>query len=580
MASETKNKRVNILLVDDQESRLMTYETILQDLGQNLVHAHSGFEALQCLMKEEFAVVLLDVSMPGMDGFETAALIHEHPRFERTPIIFVTGVHVTEFECLKGYKLGAIDYVNVPIVPEILRGKISVLVELYLKRCELQLLNVSLAEANARLALKNTTLEAEKTRELERLNLTLRQANAELEQANQALQSEIVVRARAEMALKEADRNKDEFLAILAHELRNPLAPINNAVEIMRRRPIEDPQLTWARDIVERQLGHLARLVDDLLDVSRITRGAITLAREPVLVATVVTRAIETVQPLIARQSHELLIDVPDPALEVEGDLTRLTQALSNLLNNAAKYTEAGGQISVGVTRDGEELVEIHVKDSGLGISPELLPRLFNLFTQADSTTHRAQGGLGIGLALVRKLVEMHGGTVAAYSQGMNRGSEFVMRLPLLTRRLQRRPAVGIAAERELRPLPRRILVADDNADSLESLAALLRCDGHEVYTACDGEQAFEQAARHRPQIALLDIGMPKLDGVQVGRKIRAETWGRGMTLIALTGWGQDSDRKRTHAAGFDAHLVKPLDVSDLSVYLQLPAETVAATAT
>jgi len=183
-------------------------------------------------------------------------------------------------------------------------------------------------------------------------------------------------------------------------------------------------------------------------------------------------------------------------------------------------------------------------------------------------------------LALVRKLVEMHGGTVAAYSQGMNRGSEFVMRLPLLTRRLQRRPAVGIAAERELRPLPRRILVADDNADSLESLAALLRCDGHEVYTACDGEQAFEQAARHRPQIALLDIGMPKLDGVQVGRKIRAETWGRGMTLIALTGWGQDSDRKRTHAAGFDAHLVKPLDVSDLSVYLQLPAETVAATAT
>jgi signal transduction histidine kinase len=575
MASDTKSDKVNVLLVDDQESRLLTYDTILQELGQNLVHAHSGFEALQCLMKEEFAVVLLDVSMPGMDGFETASLIHEHPRFERTPIIFVTGVHVTEFECLRGYKLGAIDYVNVPVVPEILRSKISVLVELHLKRRELQLLNASLADANALLALKNTTLEAEKTRELEHLNLTLRQANAELEQANQALQSEVAVRGRAEAALKEADRNKDEFLAILAHELRNPLAPINNAVEIMRRRPIEDPQLTWARDIVERQLGHLARLVDDLLDVSRITRGAITLAREPVLVATVVTRAIETVQPLIVRQRHKLVIDVPDPALEVEGDLTRLTQALSNLLNNAAKYTEAGGQINVGVTRSGEDLVEIRVKDSGLGISPELLPRLFNLFTQADSTTHRAQGGLGIGLALVRKLVEMHGGTVAAYSQGANRGSEFLMRLPLLTWRAQHRSTVA-TAERE-RPVPRRILVADDNADSLESLAVLLRCDGHEVYTACDGEQAVAQAAMYRPEIALLDIGMPKLDGVQVGRKIRAEAWGRAMTLIALTGWGQDTDRKRTAAAGFDAHLVKPLDISELSVYLQPPADTLAA---
>src|ERR1700726_911049 len=234
MASNTLDEKVNILLVDDQDSRLLTYDTILRELDQNLVHAHSGFEALQCLMDQEFAVVLLDVSMPGMDGFETAALIHEHPRFERTPIIFVTGVHVTELECLKGYKLGAIDYVNVPLVPEILRGKVSVLVELHLKRRELQTLNASLAEANALLALKNTTLEAEKTRELEHLNLTLRQANAELEQANQALQGEIIVRGRAEAALKEADRNKDEFLAILAHELRNPLAPINNAVEIMR----------------------------------------------------------------------------------------------------------------------------------------------------------------------------------------------------------------------------------------------------------------------------------------------------------------------------------------------------------
>jgi signal transduction histidine kinase len=571
MASNTTHEKVNILLVDDQESRLLTYDTILKELDQNLVHAHSGFEALQCIMSQEFAVVVLDVSMPGMDGFETAALIHEHPRFERTPIIFVTGVHVTELECLQGYKLGAIDYVNVPVVPEILRSKISVLVELHLKRRELQQLNVSLGEANALLALKNSTLEAEKTRQLESMNRTLRQANAELEQANRALQGEIAVRARAEALLKEADRTKDEFLAILAHELRNPLAPIRNAVEIMRRCPIEDPQLIWARDLVERQLGHLARLVDDLLDVSRITRGAITLAREPVSVATVLTRAIETVQPMIVGETHELVIDMRDQSLEVEGDLTRLTQALSNLLNNAVKYTEAGGRINVSVQR-AQEMVEVRVKDSGLGISPELLPRLFNLFTQADATTHRAQGGLGIGLALVRKLVEMHDGTVAAYSAGANRGSEFVVRLPLLQNARRRSPAAAIPAARARR-LPRRILIADDNRDSLESLAMLLRCDGHEVYTAADGQEALEQAAICKPEILLLDIGMPKLDGVQVGRRVRAEAWGHAMTLIALTGWGQDSDRKRTQAAGFDAHLVKPLDISALAPYLEAPAD-------
>jgi CheY-like chemotaxis protein len=379
------------------------------------------------------------------------------------------------------------------------------------------------------------------------------------------------VRARAEALLKEADRTKDEFLAILAHELRNPLAPIRNAVEIMRRCPIEDPQLIWARDLVERQLGHLARLVDDLLDVSRITRGAITLAREPVSVATVLTRAIETVQPMIVGETHELVIDMRDQSLEVEGDLTRLTQALSNLLNNAVKYTEAGGRINVSVQR-AQEMVEVRVKDSGLGISPELLPRLFNLFTQADATTHRAQGGLGIGLALVRKLVEMHDGTVAAYSAGANRGSEFVVRLPLLQNARRRSPAAAIPAARARR-LPRRILIADDNRDSLESLAMLLRCDGHEVYTAADGQEALEQAAICKPEILLLDIGMPKLDGVQVGRRVRAEAWGHAMTLIALTGWGQDSDRKRTQAAGFDAHLVKPLDISALAPYLEAPAD-------
>src|SRR5688572_27848584 len=278
--------KVNILLVDDQPSRLLSYETVLADLGQNLVRARSGLEALEKLMKDEFAVVLLDVSMPGMDGFETASLIHEHPRFEKTPIIFVTGVHVTELDRLKGYKLGAVDYVYIPVVPEILRSKVSVLVELHCKRRELQSLNRNLEQAN-------TTLQAEKTRELEALNRTL----------------------------KEADRHKDEFLAVLAHELRNPLAPIRNAVEIMRRSPLSDPQLTWSRDVIERQVKHLSRLVDDLLDVSRITRGNINLNREVLAVGAIVARAIETVLPLVTEQRHELVIEMPDDTLEVEGDL-------------------------------------------------------------------------------------------------------------------------------------------------------------------------------------------------------------------------------------------------------------------
>ena len=351
--------KVSILLVDDQPARLLSYETILDGLGQNLVRARSGLEALALLMKEEFAVVLLDVSMPGMDGFETASLIHEHPRFEKTPIIFVTGVHVTELDRLKGYKLGAVDYVYIPVVPEILRSKVAVLVELHCKRRELQNLNKSLEQAN-------TTLQAEKTRELEAMN----------------------------RALKEADRHKDEFLAVLAHELRNPLAPIRNAVEIMRRSPMTDPQLTWSRDVIERQVKHLSRLVDDLLDVSRITRGNINLNRERLNVGAIVSRAIETVQPLIAEQRHELTVEMADDALEVEGDLTRLTQVLGNLLNNAAKYTDPGGRIVLNVQRQGGELI-LRVRDSGIGIPPELLPRLFNLFTQVDGTTHRSQGGLG-----------------------------------------------------------------------------------------------------------------------------------------------------------------------------------------
>jgi signal transduction histidine kinase len=594
MDADAADARVSILLVDDQPSRLLTYESILSGLGQNLVSARSGLEALDKLMRQEFAVVLLDVSMPDMDGFEAARLIHEHPRFEKTPIIFVTGVHVSELDRLTGYKVGAVDYVSIPVVPEILRSKVAVLVELYLKRRELRELNRTLAQANERLAEANTTLQAEKTRELETLNRVLQRANTELEEANRTLQSEVAERSRVERALKEADRHKDEFLAMLAHELRNPLAPILNAVQLMRKKPLGDPQLVWSRDVIERQLTHLSRLVDDLLDVSRITRGKINLSREPVEVAGLVARAVETVQPLIAERAHQFTVDVPDEPIHVFGDPLRLTQALGNVLANAAKYTERQGRISL-VARQSDGMVEIRVRDSGIGIPADLLPLIFDMFTQLNHETGRSQSGLGIGLALVRKLLDMHGGTVTASSEGDGMGSEFLIRLPVIANDLARATAVGgrhsngrdtsavasTSANADARaPLQvrRRILVADDNSDALESLATLLELGGHEVFSAANGALALECAERHLPEVALLDIGMPKLDGYEVARRIRAQPWGRGITLVALTGWGQDSDRRRSGEAGFDSHLVKPLDLDKLTELLgRLPVNVAEA---
>jgi signal transduction histidine kinase len=575
----TLDDRVNILLVDDQPARLLTYESILSELGQNLVLAHSGREALEKLMREEFAVVLLDVSMPDMDGFETAELIHAHPRFEKTPIIFVTGIHISELDSLRGYKAGAVDYVAIPVVPEILRSKVAVLVELYCKRRELRQLNAILARANKQLAQANLALQAEKTSELESLNATLQRANAELERTNRSLQKEVAERGRAEQALQEADRNKDEFLAMLAHELRNPLAPIQNALQLMRLKP-SAPQSQWAQEVIQRQLACLTRLVDDLLDVSRITRGKITLTREPLDAATLITRAVETVQPLIQERGHELMLHVPQESLRINGDPTRLTQALSNVLGNAAKYTDRGGRIELSCSHHAGE-VEIRVRDNGVGIPAELLPRIFELFTQLDRSSGHSPSGLGIGLALVRRLVEMHGGSVSARSEGTGTGSEFIIRLPLLTASVTSgadQPASSARTDGyDEQTVPRRILVADDNADALESLATVLRLRGHEVYCAPDGARALETATRHMPEVALLDIGMPLLDGYEVARRIRAQNWGKAITLVAVTGWGQEADRRRSQEAGFDTHLVKPLDLEKLSALLaHLPGEASA----
>ncbi|MCY1071577.1 response regulator [Nannocystis sp. RBIL2] len=569
----TARDRVNILLVDDQPARLLSYEAILAPLEQNLVRASSGVEALQKLLREEFAVILLDVSMPEMDGFETAAMIHQHPRFERTPIIFVTGHNITDLDALRGYELGAVDYVYVPIVPEILRGKVSVLVELHLKRQELVRANRELEQANAQLALANTTLQAEKTRELEQLNAVLERANAGLAEANRTLAAEVAERLRAEEALRhtheqlrEADRQKDEFLAMLAHELRNPLAPIHSAVELMGVKEIEDPEIRWCRDVIERQTEQLHRLVDDLLDVSRITQGKIKLQSAPLEVAAVISRALETTRPLIDARRHQIAVSAPDDPIWIEGDRTRLTQVVGNLLNNAAKYTPEGGQIRLTVELAGPDaLVLIRVADSGTGISGEMLPKVFELFTQVDRTVHQAQGGLGIGLALVRRLVELHGGSVAAHSEGPGKGSEFTVKLPLLRRETAAEPAPATQAAPAPSPTARKVLVVDDNVDAALSLAGLLKVSGNIVETAYDGLQGIDAADRFRPEVIFLDLGMPKLDGFGAASWIRSQPWAEDVLLIAVTGWGQEDVRTRTQQSGFDAHLVKPVNFAKLS---------------
>ncbi|MUV12836.1 response regulator [Noviluteimonas gilva] len=541
---------VNILLVDDQPGRLLTYRAILEPLGERLVDASSGPEALQKLMQDEFAVILLDVNMPGMDGFETASLIHQHPRFERTPIIFVTAVNVSDLDRMRGYKLGAVDYVMVPVIPEILRSKVVVLAELFRKRRELQL-------ANERLAAANEALRNEKARELELLNESLRLANVELAQRNVDLQSQIGERTRAETQLRELDRRKDEFLATLAHELRNPLAPLRNAVSIRKLTGSDDP----FQDMMERQLGLLVRLIDDLLDVARISRGKLVLKPEPTTLQQILHAAIETASPVLEAGAHPLQLAVPEMPLPMLADGERLSQVFSNLLSNAAKYSDAGRTIEVVAQRDGQ-LVTVSVHDRGIGLTQQQIEEVFELFAQVDTSVERARGGLGIGLTLVKQLVEMHGGTIRCESPGLGHGSVFVVTLPLREVGFQPAHAPPPAAlSRSTKSRSRRILVLDDNRDAADTLAMMLEILGHEVTRLYDPHAAVAEVERFDPDLVFLDIGMPSLSGYELARQLRAQPDGGRRVLVAVTGWGQPDDRRRTAEAGFDHHLVKPPDL-------------------
>ncbi len=700
--------KANILVVDDRPDKHVVFRAILEDLGQNLVTATSGEEALKHVLHRDFAVILLDVNMPGLDGLETAALIRSRAKSKHVPIIFITADYTDEVRTSKGYSLGAVDYMISPVVPEILRTKVKVFVDLYLlaqqaKRQAEE--HIALAEeraaraaaeratqrsaflARASVALSGSLDFEATTHELLRLvvpfladvcALTLRGEEGREENTQVAwtgppperrLCTETMIQidsswlgqavdrvmksgagetcfdagssatsgrsagsarddrfelprgakidalvilpllargrtlgalslgmgpsgrrfdpdllsvatdlaSRAAVALDNAllyrkiheqDRRKNEFLAMLSHELRNPLAPITNAMHVMQKGDVDSDKLTWAKDVISRQLKQLVRLVDDLLDVSRITQGKIDLKIESVDVAEVASAAVETSRPFVDAHEHTLTLLLPRKSPRVNADFARLAQILANLLNNAAKYTKQRGQISLTATQEGDEVI-FRVRDSGMGIPKESLSSIFDLFTQVDHTLDRSQGGLGVGLTLVKRLVEMQGGTVSAFSAGKDQGSEFTVRLPAAPS-----DSLAAAGAESGKGMAKTVapdfcvLIVDDNRDVADSTAVLLRMAGYNVQLAYDGKGAIESVQRLQPDAVLLDIGLPGMDGYQVAERIRCNASNGRPLIVAVSGYSQDEHRMRSRNAGFDHHIVKPIDPAVLTELL------------
>ncbi|HZF30025.1 MAG TPA: response regulator [Gammaproteobacteria bacterium] len=675
--------KVDILIVDDLPEKLLAFEAVLEELGQNLVLVQSGADALRELLRREFAVVLLDVNMPDIDGIETAELIRQHSKTAHTPIIFVTA-YADELQTARGYELGAVDYILSPIVPQILRSKVRVFVDLYRAQRRAQALARAEADrAAAEEATRRSELIARASRELAasldleqgmrsfaamlvpafaacallsvderdgdgvllrggadgvqrldsidlppRLRRAVSEARGEGRRADLRLLNEaasqwpadlpfvrvlpltvgdrtvgvivlgsdssssseeitlleLVSRAamafdnsqlystlkremarskEAEEKLQQANRRKDEFLAMLSHELRNPLAPIRSAAEIMRKIAPDDPRLTWTREVVERQVTHMAQIVDDLLDVSRITQGKVTLQKQPVELAKVLSHSIETARSQLEAKQHKLSVNIPPAPIWVQGDFARLAQVFGNLLHNAAKYTPDNGRLEINVAGEPGRVV-VSVRDNGIGIDPALLPHVFEPFTQGVRTLDRSQGGLGVGLAVVERLVALHDGHVQAMSDGAGRGAEFRVVLPCISE--VRQGAAPASVEQVIAPAPRkRVLVIDDNDDAAEAIAVFLRLEGHDVQTANDGPQALARAEIFAPEIAVVDIGLPGMDGYELARRFAT----RIPLLIALTGYGQSEDRQRSKAAGFHYHFVKPANPREITAVIR-----------
>ncbi|WP_028213499.1 response regulator [Paraburkholderia mimosarum] len=696
--SREDGDQVNILVVDDVPAQHFVLRSVLEELGENIVTVSSGRAALAAVLEQDFAVILLDVNMPDMDGLETASMMRSYRRTARTPIIFITA-YVDESEMSRGYSLGAVDYISSPVVPEILRAKVRVFVDMYRMRNQL-IARAAEREALAtaefqRAAAEQARLRADflarasqaLTRSLEVddtvanivelpvpaladaavlvlsageghaprtvaciansayadprsgsagirqyrvlplpdldklvretlstgqpahlqvegrpvlafiqddntccevlldldemtayplltdaaqpsvIVLGIRRSSERLDDAS--VTHEFVSRAAIALenaslfsAIRDGDRRKNEFLAMLAHELRNPLAPIVNAVAVMRSaRPTDAQVLSWASNLIGTQAEHLVRIVDDLLDVSRIARGVITLRTEPVLLSAVIDRAIETSRPNYAARSQSLTRETSGTDVVIDGDIVRLSQVFANLLNNASKFTPPGGRVRISAEHDGTTAT-IVVSDEGEGIDPAFLPHVFELFAQGKTSLDRAQGGLGIGLTLVRHLTEMHGGSVQCKSDGLGKGSRFTVRLP--ARAVEDSPDKRLNVVPIRRSQGLRILVVDDMAATAESLEAILRIHGHQVQRASDGPAALVLAKTFLPDVVLLDIGLPGMTGFDVAHRLRTDESLPRSLIIAISGYSQQEHRHRASDSGIDHYLVKPADLDTL----------------
>ncbi len=536
----------DILVVDDTPANLAAIGVALDELNYRLVKVQSGKEALRMLLKQDFALVLLDVQMPTMSGFETARLIRARERSRHVPIIFVTAYDRDDEEVLEAYRLGAVDFLLKPIQPEILKAKTIVFVELQrrayaLERQAEQIRSHVLQERESWLTEQRNRIEAEALKQ----RLEEQRSHAEeLEGLNRRL--------------AENDRRKDEFIAVLGHELRNPLAPLVSGLELLEA--AKDKGVARARVVMKRQVDHLIRLVDDLLDMSRVTRDKIELRRSVVRAGDLLDHALALSTPLLQERKHQVAIAREGERLLIEGDEVRLTQVLANLLNNAARYTETGGHIMLGCRAEADG-VEFSVKDNGRGIPRELLPRVFDLFVQERT----GGGGLGIGLTLVKQLVQMHDGTVFAKSQGSGQGSEFCVWLPTCqpgTAWSGDALAAELGPNRDIGCL--NVALVEDNVDVRELMGEVLESWGHDVCQAATGAVGVDLILKMRPDIAFVDIGLPDMDGYELARQIRTALGTSKPMLVALSGFGQLRDRELASRAGFDDHLAKPASPADL----------------
>jgi signal transduction histidine kinase len=548
-----------ILVVDDLPDKLLVYRTLLADIGAQIVEAHSGTEALKRVLEGEFAVILLDVNMPDIDGFETANLVRKHKNARHTPIIFITS-YADEIQTARGYELGAVDYILSPVIAPVLRTKVRVFVDLY----------------ETRVALARTNQELE-SRVMER--------TAELQHTNERLHAEIAERLRAEnereallgrervlrVEAEELSRLKDEFLATMSHELRTPLNAIFGWITLLRTRRLDEATQQRALETIERNARAQKRLIEDLLDVSRVVTGKVTLELVPVEPRRVLEAALETMHPAAQAKGLKIIPLLDTGAGTVRGDFARLQQIVCNLLSNAIKFTPPGGHIEVCLARRNEE-IEVSVTDSGQGIKPEFLPHVFDRFRQEDGSISRRHGGLGLGLAIVRHLVELHAGSVEAHSAGEGKGARFVVRLPAREPSAPPRPAeaptVNIVTSSILRDL--HVLVVDDDPATRELMSGMLEGYGARVSLAESGQAALSLLFEQRPDLLIADLGMPGMDGYALIEQVRAldPDLGGRTPAIAVTAYASAQDRLQALQAGYQNHVAKPVEPEELAIVI------------